>query len=162
MPHREAIHAKIIKFFDTGKLTDVNFACQTSDRIFECHQLILAASSAYFDAMFNDNIEESGNDAGVEEITVLDLDGAVFEKVLHFLYTGDIAALTKDLNSENVHTLLHISESFSLYAVRDQCIRYLTKHKTQKDCPQVLDGCSSVSNAKNLTSRFSFVIIILK
>ena len=69
------------EFRMADKFTDIKVICQ--DQAYECHRLILAAASEYFDRMLSGNFKESK----LEESKLNEIHSATFEEILRFAYT---------------------------------------------------------------------------
>lgn len=65
-------------------------------RVFHCHPVILAASSAYFQALFSftskySSAKDSDHDLRDGEVSLTAVDADTFETVLQFVYTGTVS-----------------------------------------------------------------------
>lgn len=93
--------------------TDVEFL--VADRVFNAHKVIVATRSPVFQAMFlNDMIESRTN-----QVTIQDMDPAVFQSMLFFLYTGKLdrspynEALYLAADRYQIDTLRHLCQPLS-------------------------------------------------
>ena len=83
----------------THKYSDIQL--RVGGKIFHCHKLVLARTSAYFEQKL---FPSSPPAAASEQIVLDDVMADDFHKVLQFIYTGET-----ELNEENVDCLfIHI------------------------------------------------------
>ena len=82
------------------KYVDETINCE--NRSFKCHRLALTIASDYFDCMFNGEFNESV----MSTVNLPNIDAAIFEEVIRFVYTGDAK-----INSSNIYDLLLIAIS---------------------------------------------------
>jgi hypothetical protein len=87
--------------------------------------LILAAASEYFDIMFYGGFRESH----VVDIPLHGVDAATFEKVLRYVYKGEVT-----IADDNVYDLLCASEMLGLCFIEKCCVRYLRERRVPVDC----------------------------
>jgi kelch-like protein 18 len=99
-----------------GKLLDVQVQVGQSCRV-SAHKVVLAATVPYFAGMFTNNlIEATQNEIRIRE----EWDGAAFEAVIDFAYTGTIR-----IRIDNVQQILVISSFLGLDRVVDACSEFL-------------------------------------
>ncbi|XP_072045203.1 kelch-like protein 30 [Amphiura filiformis] len=60
-------------------------------KVFNGHRCVLAAASRYFETMFSSGFQESN----AKEIELKDMDGAVFEIIFNFMYSGRMDLFTE-------------------------------------------------------------------
>lgn len=104
--------------------TDVNIFCE--NRVFKCHRVVLAAACEYFHLMFRGNFAESHT----QDVVLHDFDSITFEKILLFVYRGEIATIDDD----NVFNLLRASDILELSDLEDHCVHYLSQKNIPMDC----------------------------
>uniref|UniRef100_A0A8C4QMH2 BTB domain-containing protein n=1 Tax=Eptatretus burgeri TaxID=7764 RepID=A0A8C4QMH2_EPTBU len=114
-PHSEGILSALDTFRLQGQLlTDVVLKANGCE--FPCHRVVLAASSPYFRAMFEYQMQESQENY----IEINDVNAGALELLLNFVYTGRI-----QISVENVQSLLETSSLFQLQSVLDASTRFL-------------------------------------
>ena len=105
--------------FKIGKFMDVTIVCQGKE--FPCHKAILAGRSQVFEAMFSPNFKE-----GIEnKVEVVDVAADVLEKILRFIYRGDIWDL-----KEGAADILVAAEKYALVDLKEMCEESLGVHMT--------------------------------
>ena len=75
----------------THELHDV-WLCVGAER-FAAHKIVLAAASAYFDAMFLGGLAEADKD----RVDIHGMSSDIFKILLEFIYTGEIICLRSEL-----------------------------------------------------------------
>lgn len=98
---------------------------KVGQKSFPCHKIILAAGSPYFKSMFESGMEESRKSC----IEMKEVDEDVFEKILHFIYTGKV-----DITSCILQELFGQSCMFQVTALVDLCVRHFRLHMTENNC----------------------------
>jgi hypothetical protein len=86
-----------------------------SIHVFVFYQVILAAGSPYFRTMFASGMEESRK----EEIEIKQIEPAVFERVLRFIYTGRV-----DISGNNVQELFMQAQMFQIEQLVELCVTF--------------------------------------
>jgi hypothetical protein len=94
------------------KSADVTITAKSSDnntiKQFRAHKLILAARSKFFEALFYGNFKEGAQ----AEVEITDVDPAVFEIILQWIYTATIT-----VNEEHVNAIMELAGRFDLQDV---------------------------------------------
>jgi hypothetical protein len=99
-------------------------------RRFHAHRFILAASSPPFRAMLTGSMRESSR----RDVELHDIEPAIVEKMLLFMYTGDVV-----LDLESVLGLLIAAEMYELVALREMCKGFVLKYAHEVFCdPQIV------------------------
>ncbi|XP_070555147.1 kelch-like protein 24 [Ptychodera flava] len=106
-----------------GQFTDITL--HVRDSVFHGHRAVLASSSGYFHAMFTTDMKESK----YEEITLNDVDPAIMQILLDYIYTAKII-----ITDGNVQDLLQVASLFQVFAVRDACAAYLQRQLHPSNC----------------------------
>lgn len=104
---------------DDGTLSDVTLSVVGEDgsevRSFDCHRVILAASSAYFRAIFTSDCRES-----TERIVKLtDVDAEALESIITLSYGA-----TLTLSHTNAVSLLQAAEFYGISDLREKCTSF--------------------------------------
>ncbi|XP_026681069.1 kelch-like protein 17 isoform X2 [Diaphorina citri] len=106
-----------------GQLCDVTLRCGM-DTI-HAHRVVLASTSPYFHAMFNDDMVEKGQ----TEIGFQDIDAMALRHLVDFSYTGEIM-----ITEENVQVLLPASSLLQISSVREACCKFLMRQLHPSNC----------------------------
>ena len=91
------------------------------------HRIVLAAAIPYFKAMFSKEWSSSK-----KEILLQDVDGDAFEKIITFVYTGEVL-----LTPDTVQVLLTTANYLELDSVVDACVTYMSRHLCSENCLSV-------------------------
>jgi len=91
---------------------------QASKRVHYAHRSVLAAASAYFNAMFTSDVVEAKRD----RIVIQSLDSPTLASLLDFMYTGEI-----EVTNENVQDLLIAGDMIELREVVEICTDHLVR-----------------------------------
>ena len=94
------------------EFSDVEIICDTS--VFPCHQLILAARSPVFKAMFQAEMKEKQT----KKIVIKDCHPDVVSEMLHFIYTGDIST---EKFSDLARDLIRVGDKYQLDYLKNMC-----------------------------------------
>jgi len=104
-----------------GNLCDVEIVAgldQSNCKVHYAHRSVLAAASAYFNAMFTSDVLEAKR----ERIVIQSLDGITLASLLEFMYTGQIR-----VTNENVQELLIAGDMIELREVVEICTDHLVR-----------------------------------
>lgn len=96
--------------FRTEDFADVKVIC--GDRVFKCHQFMLAARSPVFRAMFQNDMTEASS----KKVEIKDLSPDVVEDMLLFIYSGNTPNL-----SQAPGELLAAAEKYQLDQLKALC-----------------------------------------
>ncbi|KAL1464852.1 hypothetical protein WDU94_004463 [Cyamophila willieti] len=105
------------------QLCDVTLRCGM-DTI-HAHRVVLASTSPYFHAMFNDDMVEKDQ----TEIGFQDIDAVALRHLVDFSYTGEIT-----ITEENVQVLLPASSLLQMASVREACCKFLMRQLHPSNC----------------------------
>ncbi|XP_055457774.1 kelch-like protein 40 [Psammomys obesus] len=106
---------------DHGKFLDC--VVRVGEREFPCHRLVLAACSPYFRARF---LAEPG---GAGELRLEEVSADVVARVLHYLYTSEIA-----LDEASVQDLFAAAHRFQIPSIFTICVSFLQKRLCLANC----------------------------
>ncbi len=114
----------------------------------KAHRVVLAATSAYFNAMFSTNMAEKD----MERITLQDMNHEALENLVDFLYGGVL-----NLTTENVQYLLSGASLLQIDSVKDASENYLLRKLHPTNCITVRSLADTFSCEKLLTAAKSFL-----
>ena len=93
----------------------------TDGQQFEAHRLVLAASSAYFRAMFGGKLEESRQ----KVVTIRNIPAAIMKQLIDYCYTSCV-----EVREDNVQALLTAAGVLQLEWVQEVACEFL-KHRLE-------------------------------
>ncbi|KAH9388904.1 hypothetical protein TYRP_008253 [Tyrophagus putrescentiae] len=126
----EKANLTLNQYRKSGKFCD--FELHVGEKVFKVHKVVLAASSGYFDVMFNNKenfIENEENKINLSE----DVDPQTCETLLTYIYTGEIT-----VNANNVQDIARISNMFELMELVEHCSTFLEKSISKNNCIGIL------------------------
>jgi len=116
------------------------------------HRVVLAAFSDYFAALFGTGMNESGQ----SEVTLHDVDGDSFVRIVDFAYSGRIA-----ISADTVQKLLETANYLGIEQVKNGCCKYLADRFNVSNVLSVLTMADGLG-LQSLVSRVkSFLLINL-
>jgi len=111
----------------THKHSDVRL--QVGGKIFHCHKFILALKSPYFEEkLFPPSLSAA---AAAEQIVLSDIRADDFDKMLQFMYIGEM-----ELDEKNVENILRAADLMKLTELTKFCVDYLTDTVSTETCPR--------------------------
>ena len=115
--------------------TDTKIA--VGEKTFECHRVVLAAMSPFFEAMYMSTMRES---SGI--VTLGDIDPLTFEVILKFIYSGEDI-----VDTENADVLLKAAVMLQIKCLQQRCEEFMTENVEAENCLGVwklasLHGCA--------------------
>ena len=113
----------LIKLWQDKLMADVTIRLKNGE--VKAHRLILASGSPVFSAMFQNDCKE--NREGIMNIG--DVDVAVMEHLLRFIYTGDA-----DLDNAEVNKLLIAADKYGMDSLKMECANFLKSKLTVGNC----------------------------
>ncbi|KAL1139836.1 hypothetical protein AAG570_006813 [Ranatra chinensis] len=105
------------------QMTDVTL--KVGDVSIHAHRVILASTSPYFYAMFNDDMTERMS----REVELHDVDVMALQLLVDYAYTGGIL-----ITEDNVQVLLPASSLLQMCSVREACCDFLMKQLHPSNC----------------------------
>lgn len=102
--------------------TDTKIA--VGDRTFECHRVVLAAMSPFFEAMYLSAMRERD---GI--VTLGDIEPAIFEVILKFVYSGEDI-----VNANNADALLQAAAMLQIKCLQQRCEEFMTENIDRDNC----------------------------
>uniref|UniRef100_T1IJD8 Kelch-like protein diablo n=1 Tax=Strigamia maritima TaxID=126957 RepID=T1IJD8_STRMM len=121
--HHANAFSAIQKMRQNGQLCDIRLI--VGQVTLSAHKVILAASSAYFYAMFNHEMVEKHQ----TEVVLHDMDFLAVQQLVDFAYLGEIT-----ITEENVQVLLPAASLLQMTAVRDACCTFLLRQLDPTNC----------------------------
>ncbi|XP_071500870.1 kelch-like protein 2 [Diadema antillarum] len=106
-----------------GALCDI--VLRVGDHEIRAHRLVLASCSAYFHAMFTNDMSESHR----SEVTLHEIDSDAVELLVSFAYTAKIV-----IGERNVQALLPAASLLQMESVRDACCKFLVGQLDPSNC----------------------------
>ncbi|XP_069472262.1 kelch-like protein 41 [Ambystoma mexicanum] len=110
------------ELLDETKFVDCHLKAGTKS--LPCHRLILAACSPYFREYFLSEENEKK-----KEVVLENVDPAVMEVILRYLYSADIA-----LDDSNVQDIFALASRFQIPSVFTVCVTYLQRRLAPNNC----------------------------
>ena len=108
-------------------MADVTFRFE--ERNIKAHSHIIASGSPVLAAMFNNDFKESQE----RIVTIKEVKADVFDKLLNYLYTGHF-----DLEFKDIAALLVAADMYSVFPLREACIKYLSRNVTLEQATNYL------------------------
>ena len=108
-------------------LADVTFRCQ--NREIKAHSLIVASGSPVLAAMFKNDFKEKQEGIAV----IKDIEADVFEKLLYFIYTGEV-----DFQFKEIHALMVAADMYNVATLKEECEQYLSRNVTLEEATNYL------------------------
>ncbi|KAH3864032.1 kelch-like protein 25 [Dreissena polymorpha] len=124
----------ITEIWQDESFTDV--VITVDDKTFNCHKIILASLSPYFQAMFRAGMVESLS--GI--VHLQDIQPHIFEAVLRFVYSG-----SNVIGSDNVEGLLMAAVMLQITCLQEQCELYLKNQIVPENCLGIWKMASRLS-----------------
>ncbi|CAG9803434.1 unnamed protein product [Chironomus riparius] len=139
--HCIASFSLINRMRNHSQLCDVKL--EVGGEIINAHKVILAASSPYFYAMFNDDMLERNKDI----VELHDIEAQSLKQLIDFAYTGEI-----DITEENVQVLLPASSLLQIQSVREACCKFLLRQLHPSNCLGIR-SFAGIHSCKELHTR---------
>lgn len=132
------------------KLCDV--VLKVDDLEINAHRAILAASSAYFLAMFTNDMKESEQDV----IEMKDMTPSILSMLIDFTYTGEVA-----ITVDNVQEVLAVASLLQIKQVQDICCNFLKQQLDANNCLGIknfaeANGCQQLTDVIENFARRNF------
>ncbi|RWS00717.1 Kelch-like protein 17, partial [Dinothrombium tinctorium] len=107
----------------SGQLCDVSL--EVNSNKVKAHRLVLSATSAYFNAMFNSEMAEKSKSV----IVLHDIDFNALNLLVEYSYTGEIS-----ICEDNVQSLLPAASLLQISSVREACCKFLLRQLHPSNC----------------------------
>ena len=113
---QQSVLSQIAHLWESKTLADVTFRCQNTD--IKAHSCIVSSASPVLAAMFQNDFKEKQ-----ERIVVIkEIKADVFEKLLHFTYTGKL-----DLEFNDISALFRAADMYDIVPLKEQCEEFLSR-----------------------------------
>ncbi|XP_074604931.1 kelch-like protein 28 isoform X3 [Brevipalpus obovatus] len=130
------------------RLCDVSLEVKGSH--LKAHKVVLCATSAYFDAMFNtDEMVERTKSV----ITLHDIDFDALKLLVDYAYTGQIV-----ISEDNVQLLLPAASLLQINTVREACCKFLLCQLEPSNCLGIRHFADAYSCEELYTTSDKFVV----
>jgi hypothetical protein len=125
---------------------------KVDDLEIHAHRAILSASSAYFMAMFTNDMRESDQ----EVIEMKDMAPSILSMLVDFAYTGEVA-----ITVENVQEVLAVASLLQIKQVQDICCNFLKQQLDASNCLGIknfaeANGCQQLTDVIENFARRNF------
>ena len=108
------------QFHLSKEMSDVQIQCE--DQTFDAHQVILAARSPVFRAMFQAEMKEKES----RQVEILDLKAKVIPDMLKYIYNGSCCVNDKKPDLEMVSDLLGAADKYQMDILKEMCENVLS------------------------------------
>ncbi|XP_013381324.1 kelch-like protein 24 [Lingula anatina] len=92
---------------------------------FQCHKVVLASISSYFEVMFTSSMKEEKS----AEIAMKGIEPLVFKTILDFTYTGKCK-----ISTENAQAVMDTANMLQIFALIKICGKYIAENLTPQNC----------------------------
>ncbi|KAK6529864.1 kelch-like [Arthrobotrys megalospora] len=103
-----------LKYYETGKFTDVIVLVGESAEEFNLHRVVLAAQSDYFDTALKESFEEGKS----RKITIPDIESDIFRIIVQYLYTNTLEFADKDPAWDTIAALYRAADYLLMPALK--------------------------------------------
>jgi hypothetical protein len=111
--HERSLGSSVAELYkNPSRWSDVDVT--VGETVFQCHKIILAMKSAYFQRLLF-----AASEAAVQQVTVHDIQPDIFKKMLRFIYTGEA-----ELDTGSVCTVIRASKTFELGDLMHVCSQF--------------------------------------
>uniref|UniRef100_A0A0A9XNX5 Kelch-like protein 17 n=1 Tax=Lygus hesperus TaxID=30085 RepID=A0A0A9XNX5_LYGHE len=121
--HCKAAFDAINKMRQHVQMTDITL--KVGETSIHAHRVVLASTSPYFYAMFNDDMAERAS----REVELHEVDVTALQLLVDYSYTGGIL-----ITEDNVQVLLPASSLLQINSVREACCEFLMKQLHPSNC----------------------------
>ncbi|BES87453.1 kelch-like [Nesidiocoris tenuis] len=126
--HNTPQHCKVAfdvinKMRKNTQMTDISL--KVGETNINAHKVVLASTSPYFYAMFNDDMAERAS----REVELHEVDVTALKLLVDYAYTGGIL-----ITEDNVQVLLPASSLLQIHSVREACCEFLMKQLHPSNC----------------------------
>ncbi|XP_055596385.1 kelch-like protein 25 [Uranotaenia lowii] len=111
-------------------LVDCSF--RVDDKVYNCHKLLLSAASPVFEAMFYGALAEK------QTVKISDIRAGVFERMLDFVYTGQID-FDIILHIEEVLELYYCAQKYMIDSLHKLCVNFFGNNIKPNNVLKILD-----------------------
>ncbi|KAK0169825.1 hypothetical protein PV328_010463 [Microctonus aethiopoides] len=127
------IHGQLKNFLIAPDLSDMTIVI--GEKEISVHQIILAAYSPVFSAMFKADMMESAN----KRIVMTDTEVEIMEKVIEFMYTGVIVPIP---DYDALLSILEVADMYEIMDLKELCEQKLSEQVTLENVLYIFDRVS--------------------
>lgn len=122
----------------------VDFTIHVGDQSFDCHKVVLAATSRYFAVNLADEITEDGKSIKKRELTLTEVEPRVVQALIDYIYTSKLT-----ISSDNAAKMLAATRIFHLQSAEQACLDFLERQDNrQRD--------SFCESGQNISAEYTF------
>jgi len=125
--HHKELAQDFSSLFNSKHQSDVTVKC--GDKLFDCHQIILASRSQVFKKMFESNMNEQVTGS----VEIKEIDHKVFEDVLKYIYSGEAPKI-----DDHLEELLAAADLYQLEKLKELCEVKLCSKLDVSNCIDLL------------------------
>jgi len=125
--HQKELAQDFSSLFNSRHQSDVTVKC--GDKLFDCHQIILASRSQFFKKMFESNMYEKFTGS----VEIKEIDHKVFEDVLKYIYSGEAPNI-----DDHTEELLAATDQYQLEKLKELCEVKLCSKLDVSNCIDLL------------------------
>jgi len=143
--HHNKLVQDITSLLSSKHLTDITIKC--GEKLFDCHQIILASRSQVFKTMFESNMMEKLTGS----VEIKDMDPEVFEDLLKYIYSGEAPNI-----DDHTEKLLAAADRYQLEELMELCEMKLSSKLDVTNCIAllVLGDLHHASSLKGAALKF--------
>ena len=128
---------------ENGTFCDAYICIPGENKKLPVHRAVLASCSEFFRALFTNGLKETQeNDIKIHGVSV-----TVMEVIIQYAYTKQVS-----LASSNIEELFEAADRFSILALLEECINFLSHQLSPENCLGLL-RFAKYYNCKQLTDR---------
>ncbi|KAK0081500.1 hypothetical protein PV326_007639 [Microctonus aethiopoides] len=127
------IHGQLKNFLIAPDLSDMTIVI--GEKEISVHQIILAAYSPVFSAMFKADMMESAN----KRIVMTDTEVEIMEKVIEFMYTGVIVPIP---DYDALLSIFEVADMYEIMDLKELCEQKLSEQVTLENVLYIFDRVS--------------------
>ncbi len=152
--HPQNICEHMEQFRKNEELCDVTFIVNGKE--LNCHRVVLAACSPYFESMFIGEFAEPLN----EPIVIEELSGESLEMMINFAYTSCIR-----ITERNVYSVFEAAELLQCSGVKGACFKFFKQQMNKSNCIRTWlfaenHNCTELLDASLKYIDFNFLDIV--
>ncbi|KAL4239718.1 Kelch-like protein 41 [Mactra antiquata] len=147
LKYHQALSQGIEEVWQDESFSDIVIKIGTKS--YNCHRLVLASLSAYFNAMFRSGMKETVDGSA----DLQNIEPEIFEAVLKFMYSG-----CNVITQENVERLLEAAVMLQISCLQEQCESYLKNQIGPDNCLGIWQLASNLSCASLKKKTWTYIL----